>query len=57
MWLEALRYEPSDKDALRNLAIFCAEQKDYREARFYTDRMRAYGMEVPREFLKTIGAE
>ncbi len=57
MWLEALRYDPGNKDALRNMAILCAEEKDYKAARFYVTRLRQAGAEPPPEFLKTIGVE
>lgn len=55
MWLEALKYDPGNKDALRNMAILCAEQKDYKAARFYVDRMRIFGIEPPGEFVDKLG--
>jgi len=51
MWVEALKYEPADKDALRNMAILCAEQKDFKAALFYVDRLREAGVDIPADFL------
>ncbi len=51
MWVKALTYEPACKDALRNMAILCAEQKDFKSAGFYADRMREAGFDVPEDFL------
>jgi tetratricopeptide (TPR) repeat protein len=55
MWVEALRLYPDSIDALRNLAIFCAEQKDFDSARFYVERLRRLGVEPPGAFIDTIG--
>jgi tetratricopeptide (TPR) repeat protein len=54
MWVEALKYEPKDTDALRNLAILCAEQKDNKAARFYAERLLEAGARVPPDFLVKI---
>lgn len=51
MWVKALTYEPGCYAALRNMAILCVEQKDFKAARFYVDRMREVGFDVPADFL------
>ena len=57
MWVNALKYDPANKDALRNMAILCAEQKDYAAARFYVERMREAGFDVPADFSATLKEE
>ncbi|MCM8761287.1 MAG: tetratricopeptide repeat protein, partial [Candidatus Omnitrophica bacterium] len=55
MWIKAIKLKPDEVTALRNLAIFCAEQRDFKAAHFYVDRLRQLGVEPPAEFLKAIG--
>ena len=56
MWVAALKIVPDSTDLLKNMAILCAEQKDYKAALFYVERLRKLGVEPPAEFLKKIGA-
>ena len=51
MWVMALTVYPESVDALRNMAIFCAEQRDFKAARFYVDRLRELGVRPPERFL------
>jgi len=56
LWKRCVEINPENIDAIKDLAIYYAEKKDIASARYYADRLRKMGLELPREFLKSIGA-
>jgi hypothetical protein len=54
IWRRCLEVNPENAEALKNLAIYCAQKKDFRSARDYADRLKAIGIEPPDRFLKEI---
>ena len=55
-WKKSLEINPGNLESLRNMAILCAGRGDRREAMSYVGRLKALGVEPPREFTEKLGA-
>lgn len=57
LWERTLSINQRNADAMRNLAIYYSQAKDFKKSAGYVGRLRAIGVEPPADFLKTIGIE
>ena len=55
LWKRALVLNPNDISASKNLAIYYYEKKDFKKALRYVLELKKRGVDMPQEFLKTVG--
>ena len=55
LWKRALEADPDNIEAIKNLAIYYYEVKNYPQAIYYVNEARKWGVEPPPEFLKALG--
>ncbi len=56
-WEKVVELSPEYKDVYQSLALVNAELKNFERARYYAAEATKHGIDVPKDFLKAIGAE
>jgi Tfp pilus assembly protein PilF len=55
-WSRAIDINPKNVPAIKFMAIYYGEHKDFNRARQYVKLLQAMGVEPPDDFMKSIGA-